>query len=763
MTTPFAYLSFRRCIGLMSIRFCVACLLHFTSVGAPIAAASDWMEKTPVHRQRIMPEAGAKLVHTPPVFFWPAMAAGARYTLRLMDAHGQRTEKTTQDNFLVWPSALSEGNYTWQVDAYSGGRQYIGAPRSFSVASNPRYLGDMDTSTILAEIANRQRPRFFPEGAAWATTSKLLAGERRAMIALITKRASSIAHGNEVIRLSAQNSVVPKDRLTFKRVATKMATAMEDYAFLWRLTQNPVWKEKISEILSVIASIDQGDLYSDPSDLLTARFFLWASVIAYDWGGDALDAHQKKKLLQDIEHGTAWLTEQVTGEARGLAFNPYNSQASEVIGTALIGSSCLLGEKNVANAWFRTLFPLYLASLFPTVTTDGADKSAGAYAIWGYTTSNLPIWETLRWASRIDLSGLSQAQRMGRWISEVAPPGNAAVWWGDGAELLRRSEWESAIHLLADRSSDAKTHQYARQLGAPRYPSVWNALAPIRPQPAVSAACSRPTVFNYAGIAVMTDESDPSSDLRAHFKSSPFGAAVHAHYDQNSFVITYKGKHLAIDSGSYDYWESPHYLDWYKRTVAHNAITFDGGKGQELDAAPKGDGTRRGRIINHGASPEGSFVVGDASNAYGRHVTSAFRTLAVLPGGLVIVYDQIGSTSDKAWEWNLHTSSAKKLDESSLQIANGDVRACVDLFSEHAATLQIQRKHSPPVNREWGMSAADHVIYAITSPASTNQFLAAFRLDCAPVTLIVKFDADGAKIALQNKILALSREGVTWK
>lgn len=583
------------------------------------------------------------------------------------------------------------------------------------------------------------------------------------MLALITKRASSTAHGNEVIRLSAQKSVVPKDRLAFKREATRMATAMEDYAFLWRFTQNPVWKEKITDTLSVIAAIDQSALYSDPSDLLTARFLLWARIIAYDWGGDALNPLEKKRLLQDIENGTAWLTEQVTSGARGLAFNPYNSQASEVIGTALIGASCLLGEKTAATAWFKALFPLYLASLLPTVTTDGADKSAGAYAIWGYTASNLPTWEVLRWASGLDLSGLTQAQRFGRWVSEVAPPGKAAVWWGDGAELLRRAEWESAIHLLADRTSDAKTQQHARQLGAPRFPTVWHALAPLRPQPAATAVRPRSVFFDLAGIAVLADEADPSSDLSAHFRSSPFGALVHAHYDQNSFVITYKGKHLAIDSGSYDYWGSPHYLDWYKRTVAHNAITFDGGKGQELDAAPKGDGTRHGKISKQGAVPAGSFVVGDASAAYGQHVSSAFRTLAVLPDGLVVVYDQIGAASGKTWEWNLHTPMATRLSEKSLQIANGDVRACVEFFPEHDATLQIQRKHSPPVNREWGMSSHDHISYSVVSPAKTSQFLAVFKMDCTPATLGVQFGSDGAKVSLRNQTFTVSREGVTWK
>src|SRR2546430_10050206 len=52
---------------------------------------------------------------------------------------------------------------------------------------------------------------------------------------------------------------------------------------------------------------------------------------------------------------------------------------------------------------------------------------------------------------------------------------------------------------------------------------------------------------------------------------SPY-LAKHQHLDQNQINI-YRGGYLAIDSGAdYTESESPHYLNYYRRTIAHNSV-----------------------------------------------------------------------------------------------------------------------------------------------------------------------------------------------
>ena len=55
------------------------------------------------------------------------------------------------------------------------------------------------------------------------------------------------------------------------------------------------------------------------------------------------------------------------------------------------------------------------------------------------------------------------------------------------------------------------------------------------------------------------------------FDCGPY-LAKHQHLDQNQITIYHQG-YLAIDSGAdYTDSESPHYLNYYRRTVAHNTV-----------------------------------------------------------------------------------------------------------------------------------------------------------------------------------------------
>src|SRR5699024_7865050 len=57
------------------------------------------------------------------------------------------------------------------------------------------------------------------------------------------------------------------------------------------------------------------------------------------------------------------------------------------------------------------------------------------------------------------------------------------------------------------------------------------------------------------------------------FINAPSNKNNHEHLDNNSFQL-YKYGPLFIDSGSYDSYESEHYLNYYTRTIAHNVITI---------------------------------------------------------------------------------------------------------------------------------------------------------------------------------------------
>jgi heparinase II/III-like protein len=157
-----------------------------------------------------------------------------------------------------------------------------------------------------------------------------------------------------------------------------------------------------------------------------------------------------------------------------------------------------------------------------------------------------------------------------------------------------------------------------------------------------------------------------------YFKSSPYGSYNHSHADQNSFVINARGRSLAIDSGYYDYYGSDHWNNWYKRTVAHNAVTFDGGQGQMHDTM-----AAKGRIVRFESTKNLDVTIGDATPAYGGGLTRAVRTLVYLRPDTLLVYDSLASATPRTWEWNIHALRRMQSDSSrTFEIKEEGVRLC---------------------------------------------------------------------------------------
>lgn len=191
--------------------------------------------------------------------------------------------------------------------------------------------------------------------------------------------------------------------------------------------------------------------------------------------------------------------------------------------------------------------------------------------------------------------------------------------------------------------------------------------------------------FHGIDHVVLRDGWDPDSTW-IQFLSGPF-AAKHQHLDRNAFTIV-RGGHLAIDSGAdYTDTESPHYLNYYRRSVAHNTLlvyepgeTFFWGAdlwpaandgGQRMDSSRYWntirnveDWTRTRDLwdvarVEAAAFRDGAYqyVRGNATRAYRASKVSLFtRELLYLPArGLLAVFDRVRSPRpDLRKVWLLH-------------------------------------------------------------------------------------------------------------
>jgi hypothetical protein len=175
---------------------------------------------------------------------------------------------------------------------------------------------------------------------------------------------------------------------------------------------------------------------------------------------------------------------------------------------------------------------------------------------------------------------------------------------------------------------------------------------------------------------------------RIEFDCGPY-LAKHQHLDRNHFTIYHRG-HLSIDSGAdYTDSESPHYLNYYRRTVAHNTMLIfdpkehffwsqnlmeaanDGGQRMDssrfwntLRSQEDWDKTRdlwdvgQMKIVDNVEDAKGgrayNYALGDATRAYSLHKLRAFtRQLLYLPDmDVLLVFDRVVSTDPgfrKTW------------------------------------------------------------------------------------------------------------------
>ena len=213
---------------------------------------------------------------------------------------------------------------------------------------------------------------------------------------------------------------------------------------------------------------------------------------------------------------------------------------------------------------------------------------------------------------------------------------------------------------------------------------LWDDFEVVPREPALAGPSELPRQRFFPGVGhlVMRDGWKRNSTW-IEFDCGPY-FSKHQHLSQNHFSIYHRG-YLAIDSGAdYTDTESPHYLNYYRRTVAHNSILVydpherffwsdnivdaanDGG--QRMDSArfwntvrSIEDWNRTRELWNLGTMrvvdyKAGSYhyALGDATKAYAPGKLSCFtRQLLYIPvPNILFVFDRVISTDPgfrKVW------------------------------------------------------------------------------------------------------------------
>jgi hypothetical protein len=422
-------------------------------------------------------------------------------------------------------------------------------------------------------------------------------------------------------------------------------------------------------------------------------------------------------------------TDLIAGRPR-VAVYPYDSHGNTTLTTLALICVLMAGDIPEAYEGLRQTLPLALHWTSPWGGEDGGYGNGTAYSNWDVGGRLLP-WYALRWTVGVNIAQKAWTRNFARFLAYFLPPGAPTGAFGDGAELPLGSDfWAGFAKAYGALAPSALSRWYAAQLAGEDPAQLELLLAPLVPAGPAPLPAGTPggAYFPSIGWAAMHSVLADAARTSVYFKSSRYASYNHSHADQNSLVVTAGGQPLAIDSGHFDGYKTPHWWQWYKQTRAHNAITFDGGQGQLVYEA---NGFGPGTVTRFEHALAYDIAQGDATAAYGGALSDARRSLVYLRPDRILVYDRLASATPRRWEWNIHAAQAMSVvGENAVRIDNGGQSLCVDMLAgpESAFTQTDQWSAEPLAGaRQW------HGTFASAAPLAAAEFIALLRVGCAPV------------------------------
>jgi hypothetical protein len=414
-------------------------------------------------------------------------------------------------------------------------------------------------------------------------------------------------------------------------------------------------------------------------------------------------------------------------------------------------SALAIGDIPQAKKWFEFSFRYHVASTSPWGGPEGGFANGTAYAEYSNELL-LQVWQGLGQATGVDMFAKPWTVGFVNYFTQFLPPGSKTHLFGDAHETKPE---EKVMKALAMRLATPQAAWYAKRLTGTEAPLTY--LQGPYPMPANTIATPLPpansALFNSIGWAASHSDMSDVNRTSLYFKSSQYGSFNHNHGDQNSFVLKKGGTALLAESGWYDWYASPNWNDWYRQTKAHNAITYDGGIGQDISGY-ENTYVRNGRIVAYLPSSNVDFMSGDATSAYAGALTKAIRNIWYLRrSDAVVIQDQFASATARAFEWNMHTLAPITVDSNNVASVTKDgYKVCVRPVT--TAGLRFEKR---PGGLVMAGNVEDHGTYVKTAKATSGEFLTVLDVGCKNPTIQLTTTASGRTLKVGVDSIAIGR------
>lgn len=448
------------------------------------------------------------------------------------------------------------------------------------------------------------------------------------------------------------------------------------------------WREGVSIATDVLnrlhtlgfAYLISGDeLYGKPGVDLLLHVAAWDP---YGTSGRAINDEISMRLLYGMSRAYDWLYPLLTDDERDFVKNVMRERGNDVyltmrqikfeealLNNHLVRSMGFLGEAAIAfigelpeaEVWFDYIVSLLILK-YPAFGGDEGGWSQGVSYWQSYVSWLLEFMDALKIATDVDLYKKPFFHNTGYFKLYAHPPKSKIGAFGDHSDGPPNAGSAQIMGTLAHAFRNPAYQWYASTItGTGRTPilPMNNFIGYVRApesmddmvDPVIPEGFPQSRVFHDVGWALMNvDMDDWDNNVHIKFKSSPYGSHNHSHAEQNSFMIEAYGSPLAISSGYYPWYGSPHHATWTWESKSKNTILVDG--------AGQGTGNIRanGHIETTVFGSQFDYVVGDATPSYMGRIDKFLRHLLFVKPNLVVIYDDIDSGRPGTnYEWLLHS------------------------------------------------------------------------------------------------------------
>lgn len=721
-------------------------------LGADASQADDWVTTRSSSPEIVKPapEQVPLQVQNPPSFAWPRHASyPAQYIVEISPVDGAASSHTVSRNFLLPSNALPPGDYRWRVSPLATSRDWS-RWRPFTIDSNSRHFVVPESSEMAATVRAHPRPRQLPATFAQASAwDAAMESKRRPFLNRLINEVN--LNTTAVASVSDGLWTQPNDGGQYNRIANAAGAVirqMEAAALLFRLTQEHRYLDEAMLRGDQLAALSPDGPSSYKAQDQVARMIALVLAKGADFLWLDLDAPRRAHWLAVSAQRLAPIYADLSIAGGRLDQSPLDSHGVEALGYLAATSTLLLDARPEAQAWFDFAVRSYMHIVHVWSGPEGGFANGSAYG--QYTTDmQLQLWQPLAEATGANLFNKPWAAGFSNYFMQFIPPNAPRHVFGD----VHESKPDPALlKAYVARQATPAAAWYSSQPGAQENPiTLLQAPYPLPADTVAPEAPPNAMWFPSIGWAAMHSDMNNAARTSVYFKSSPFGAFNHSHGDQNSLVINSGGKPLLIEAGYQDYYASPLSQSWYRQSRAHNAITFDGGKGQFI-AGHYEMRYKNGKITAFTPGTDIDYVEGDASAAYSNDLSQATRQVWYSRSNdVVVVLDKLNSATPRTYEWNMHALNTLYVyPNGQASIENGTASLCLQSLRPDEEQLSSYSAPNPPLE-----AGQQHAAYVKTTAATAAEFLIVLDIGCKSVPTSLQPVAGGRLLQIGTQSITL--------